>query len=230
MSARDEDEQLTYGYHRLQVLAGFVNALTLLALVVWISYEAIARLITPEPIQPIPALIVATLGLLVNLIAFRMLHGASDNMNVRSAALHVLGDLLGSVAAIVAALTYIFSGWPYADPLLAGVIVVILTRGAIRILRESTHILLEGTPDGVDLKKIKQKLCGDIPALVDIHHLHAWALTADKPLLTLHAQVEEASQVMPVTAQIKQILSATFGIDHSTVQVELGPCPDDQAH
>lgn len=231
ISARGADDKLTYGYHRFQVLAAFVNGLTLVALVIWIAIEALSRVAAPEPILPLPALAVAVVGFVINIVAFKWLHGASGNTNVRSAALHVLGDLLGSAAAIVAALAVYFFGWLYADPILALLIVVILSRGAYRVLKESTHILLEGAPSGVDLKQIKQKLCRDIPAVLEIHHMHAWALTAEKPLVTLHAQVEKEEHVESVIADIKQILNVSYGIDHSTIQVELGDCPDDkQAH
>ena len=228
ISARGYDHKLSYGYHRFQVLAAFVNGLTLVALVLWIAFEAISRVASPEPILPLPALAVATMGFIVNIVAFKWLHGASDTTNVRSAALHVLGDLLGSAAAIAAAICVYFFGWLYADPILAILIALILGRGAYRVVKESTHILLEGVPTGIDLSDIKSRLIETIPNIVEVHHMHAWALTAEKPLLTLHAQVAEESHVQNVTAEIKSILNAQFGIDHSTVQVELGACPDDE--
>ena len=227
ISAKGFDQNLSYGYHRFQVLAAFINGLTLVALVVWIAIEAVTRIANPEPILPLPALAVAVLGLLINLIAFRWLHGTSGNTNVRSAMLHVLGDILGSVAAIVAALLVYFLGWIYADPALALVIIVILGRGAYRVLKESTYILLEGVPQNLDVTEIKRSLCANIPQVQDVHHVHAWALTAEKPLLTLHAQVPENTQVQSVVADIKVVLSRDFGIAHSTIQVETGPCPDD---
>ena len=227
ISNRTGNHQLSYGYHRFQVLAAFINGLTLVALVIWIAFESITRLATPEAILPLPALGVAVIGFIINIIAYRWLHGASDTTNVRSAALHVLGDLLGSAAAILAALSVYFLGWLYADPILALLIVVILSRGAYRVLKESTHILLEGVPNGIDLAAIKEELCRAIPTVVEVHHLHAWALTAEKPLLTLHAQVAEESHVQEAVAEIKRVLNASFGIDHSTIQIELGPCPDD---
>jgi cobalt-zinc-cadmium efflux system protein len=228
ISARGYDHKLSYGYHRFQVLAAFVNGLTLVALVLWIAFEAISRVASPEPILPLPALAVATMGFIVNIVAFKWLHGASDTTNVRSATLHVLGDLLGSAAAIAAAICVYFFGWLYADPILAILIALILGRGAYRVVKESTHILLEGVPNGIDLSDIKSRLIETIPNIVEVHHMHAWALTAEKPLLTLHAQVAEESHVQNVTAEIKSILNAQFGIDHSTVQVELGDCPDDE--
>ncbi len=229
ISARNEDATLSYGYHRFQVLAAFINGLTLIGLVIWITIEAVSRVANPEPMLPLPTLGVAITGFLVNIIAYRWLHDATESTNVRSAALHVLGDLLGSAAAIIAAICVYFFNWNLADPILTLLIVVILTRGALRVLKESTHILLEGVPKGIDLQEIKSELCSRIPNVVDVHHLHAWALTAEKPLLTLHAQVAQESHVQGVTEQIKAVLNSSFGIDHSTIQVELGPCPDDQS-
>ncbi len=227
ISAKGYDHKLSYGYHRFQVLAAFINGLTLVALVVWIAFEALTRVANPEPILPLPALAVAAVGFIVNLVAFRWLHGTSGNANVRAAMLHVLGDLLGSAAAIAAAILVYFFGWLYADPVLALLIVAILGQGAYRVLKESTHILLEGVPHDVDLMEIKQALCKSIPQVVEVHHVHAWALTAEKPLLTLHALVTEKTQVQAVVAEIKAVLDRDFGINHSTIQVETGPCPDD---
>ena len=227
VSARGFDHKLSYGYHRFQVLAAFINGLTLAVLVIWIAVEAATRIAAPEPMIPLPALAVASVGFIINLVAYRWLHGASANTNVRSAALHVLGDLLGSAAAIAAALSVYLFGWLYADPILAILIVLILSRGAYRILKESTHILLEGVPHDVDLVEIKQTLSAGIPHVVEVHHVHAWALTAEKPLLTLHAQVSQEAHVQGAVAEIKNILNTKFGITHSTIQVELGPCPDD---
>jgi cobalt-zinc-cadmium efflux system protein len=227
ISSRDPSHHLSYGYHRFQVLAAFINGLTLAALVIWIAIEAVTRVATPEPMIPLPALGVAAIGFVINVVAFKWLHGTSSSTNVRSAALHVLGDLLGSVAAMVAALCVYLFGWLYADPVLALLIVIILSRGAYRVLKETSHILLEGVPHGVDLSEIKRTLCRDIPHVVEVHHLHAWALTAEKPLLTLHAQVQQQSHMETVVVEIKAILNNSFGIDHSTIQVELGPCPDD---
>lgn len=226
LSRRSHDHVLSYGYHRFQVLAAFINGITLFALIVWILVEAYSRLQAPQDMLALPALGVATVGLVVNLIAFRWLHAADDSATVRSAALHVIGDLLGSAAAIVAALTVYLTGWLYADPLLALVIVAILGRGAWRVLKESAHILLEGVPEGVNLKEISETLAARVPGVIDVHHVHAWALTAEKPLLTLHASVDQTTELGGVVAHMKTVLNDDFGIDHSTIQVEHGPCPD----
>ena len=226
LSRRLQDERLSYGYHRWEVLAAFINGLTLMALVLWILIEAYGRLRTPQMMIPLPALVVASVGLVVNIIAFRWLHQAHDNATVRSAALHVLGDLLGSVSAILAALIVWFTGWPYADPILAVVIAAILGRGAWRVLKQATHILLEGVPEGVDLERISRTLTQQVDGVEEVHHLHAWALTAEKPLLTLHASVAEPDGLSDVITRIKAVLNDEFGIDHSTVQIDHGTCPD----
>ena len=226
LSRRLGDERLSYGYHRWEVLAAFVNGLTLIVLVGWILFEAWERLNSPQEMLPLPALAVASVGFIVNIIAYRWLHGHQDSAAVQSAALHVLGDLLGSVAAIAAALTVWFTGWTYADPLLALVIAAILGRGAWRVLRDATHILLEGVPDGVDLEQIASTLTERVEGVNGVHHLHAWGLTAQKPLLTLHANVDEPADTPQVMRNIKTVLVEEFGIDHSTVQVDHGKCPD----
>ena len=187
LSRRQHSETHSYGYHRSQVLAAFVNALLLVALCGWIGFEALSRMENPRPLLPLPALLIATVGLVVNLLVFRMLHGASGNLNVRSAALHVLGDLLGSCAAIAAALLVWLFEWYLADPILALVIIAILLRGAWKVLSESIHILLEGVPDDLDLQVIRDTLTDRVSGVVEVHHLHAWALTSERPMVTLHA-------------------------------------------
>lgn len=226
LSHNGQNQALSYGYHRAQVLAAFVNGLTLAALVLFILWEAVQRLQNPEPMQAIPALTIAVLGLVVNIVAFYMLHSGEQNMNVRAAMLHVIGDMLGSAAAIVAALTVYLTGWLYADPLLAGIIALVLGRGAYRVLKESGHILLEGVPADVDIAEIRATLEAGVPGVRQVHHVHAWSLTPEKPLLTLHASVDENVDIGGATTQIKDILKRRFGIDHSTIQVEPGHCPD----
>jgi cobalt-zinc-cadmium efflux system protein len=232
LAQRGGDSSMSYGYHRFQVLAAFVNGLTLVALVLWILIEAIGRLAAPEPMDPFPALVIAGIGLVVNIIAWRLLHhthdNAHNNMNVRAAAMHVLGDMMGSAAAIIAAATVWFTGWLYADPLLALVIAIVLGRGAWRVLRDSAHILLEGVPSGVDVREIRSALMAGVPGVLEVHHVHAWSLTAEKPLVTLHANIEEHIDVAGATSSMKKILLERFGIDHSTIQIEPGPCPDQQ--
>lgn len=229
LSRRAETSNLTYGYHRFQVLAAFVNGLALLALCAWIVFEAAGRLRAPEAILPLPVLGVAVAGLVVNVVAYRMLRG-TDNLNVRSAALHVLGDLLGSVAAIASALVVLAFGWRWADPALALVVAAIVGRSAWRVLRDAGHILLEASPKGLDIDELQAALTARVPGVLAIHHVHAWALTSERPMLTLHATVEGTADTQSTIERIKAVLEAAFGIHHSTVQVEHGECPDDDHH
>lgn len=228
LSRREHDDNLSYGYHRFQVLAAFVNGLTLLALCGWIVVEAVARIGTPQPILAGPALAVAGLGLIVNLIALRMLQqSGAMNLNLRAAVLHVVGDVLGSIAAIAAAGTILLTGWSYADPLLACVVVAILLRGAVRVIIDAGHILLEGVPQHLNLEQIKTALTAGVNEVIEIHHVHAWALTTERPMVTLHATITEGSDAHDAVARIKAVLLKEFGVDHSTIQIERGPCPDD---
>jgi len=227
LSHREHDDSLSYGYHRFQVLAAFVNGLSLLVLCGWIIVKAVARLDEPQPILAAPALAVAGLGLIVNLLAFRILQRSdAANLNIRAAVLHVIGDVLGSVAAIAAATTVLLTGWTYADPLLAFVVVAILLRGSVRVIIEAGHILLEGVPQHLNLEQIKTALTAGVNEVIEIHHVHAWALTTERPLVTLHATIAEGSDAHDAVARIKAVLLKEFGVDHSTIQIEHGPCPD----
>lgn len=226
LSRRAHDDKLTYGYHRFQVLAAFVNALALFGLCTWILIEAVGRIRSPEAIAPIPVLGVATVGLVVNVVAYRILH-RSDNLNVQGAALHVLGDLLGSIAAILSALAVLWFGWGYADPALALLVVAILVCGAWRVLRDAASILLEATPKGIDIDAVRTALT-QVTGVLEVHHVHVWALTGEKPMMTLHARVAEDTNEESTVSRLKTVLSSTFGIDHSTVQLERGDCPDEQ--
>ena len=225
LSERRQTGRLTYGYHRFQVLAAFLNAVALLGLCAWILIEAAGRLRSPQAMLPLPVLGIAAVGLCVNLVAFSMLHG-SANLNVRSAALHVLGDLLGSLAAIAAALAALWFDWRLADPILALLVVAILAHGAWRVLKASASTLLEAAPPGIDVDAVRATLTAQVAGVLEVHHLHAWELTPERPLLTLHATVAEAVDAESVVGRIKAVLQETFGIEHSTVQVERGDCPD----
>ena len=227
LSNKGDDEKLSYGYHRMQVLAAFVNGLTLAALATWITIESFIRLASPEEMLPIPALVVGFIGLCVNFIAFRWLHGSHENLNIKSAALHVLGDLLGSVATILASLAVLAFGWLYVDPILPLVIAFILFRGAFGILRDTIMILLEGVPPGVDINKIKSTLIERCLSVVDVHHVHAWSLTSNRPMVTLHAQITDNDHAASAIESIKNTLKKEFQVNHSTIQIELENCPDE---
>lgn len=231
-AARPADARRTYGYGRIEVLAGFVNALTQFALVAFIVYEAVQRLLSPQPILSGIMLVVALVGLIVNVVVLRTLHGHDpDDVNVAGASLHVLGDLLGSVAAVLAALAVRWLDWNWADPVLSIVVSLLILRSAWSLVRRSGHILLEGTPEGVNLTEVQRELHAADPRIVDIHHVHVWQVTAGSRMATLHAALspdtEQAEQVRVLNA-IKLMLRERWRVDHATVQFDPGPCPDEQ--
>lgn len=221
------DSRRTFGYHRFQVLAAFVNGLTLVAIVGWIAVEAIRRLFEPVEVLGGLMLAVALVGLVVNLVAFAILHGGDrHNLNIRGAALHVLADLLGSIAAIVAALVITGTGWMPIDPLLSLLVAVLILRSAWILIRKSAHILLEGAPDWLDAVELRDALTAAVPAVRDVHHVHVWMLTTERPLLTLHARVSPGANQQEALAAIHRALADRFGIEHATVQIEIGEvCP-----
>jgi cobalt-zinc-cadmium efflux system protein len=222
-----QDSRRTYGYHRFQVLAAFVNGLTLVAIVGWIAIEATRRLLEPVEVLGGLMLAVAVIGLVVNIAAFAILHGGDRrNLNLRGAALHVLADMLGSVAAIVAALVIGLTGWMPIDPLLSLLVAVLILRSAWMLLRRSGHILLEGAPEWLDEAELRGALVAAVPAVLEVHHVHAWMLTIERPLLTLHARVVPGVDQQEALRAIHLALADRFGIEHATVQIEIGEaCP-----
>src|SRR5918996_229241 len=215
------DARRTFGYHRFQVLAAFVNGLTLVAIVGWIAVEAIRRLFEPVEVLGGLMLAIALAGLLVNLVAFAILHGGDrHNLNIRGATLHVLADLLGSVGAIVAALVITWTGWMPIDPLLSLLVAALILRSAWMLVRKSAHILLEGAPDWLDADELRAALTAAVPAVRDVHHVHVWMLTTERPLLTLHARVALEANQQEVLVAIHRALADRFGIEHATVQIE----------
>jgi cobalt-zinc-cadmium efflux system protein len=227
---RPSDDDRSYGHDRFSVLAALINGLSLLAIVAWIGGEAIQRLIAPEAVKAVPMLVIAVVGFLVNSAAFFMLHGADrEDMNIHAAVLHVLGDILASLAAIVAATIIILKpSWTVADPILSVVAGALILRNAVALVRRSWHVLMEATPEGVDVTEIASAL-EMLEGVADIHHLHAWALVPGKTLITLHAQVTTGHAPDAVLARIKQTLAERFHIAHSTIQME-GACADDEDH
>lgn len=221
------NEVHSYGYRRHQTLAAFINGFTLLLLVGWIIIEAIQRLLSPQPIAVGIMLLIGLLGLGVNIVVFMILHQKDANVNVRAAAAHVLGDLLGSIGAVVAAIIIYFSGWLAADPLLSILIALLILRTALRLVRETGHVLLEGIPPGFDQARLESELPRAVPDIVDVHHIHAWALTPDKPFfLTMHATIKEEADADNVLRHARAYVQTMFEIDHVTIQIERRVCPD----
>ena len=228
VSRRPPDGRLTYGYQRFQILAAFVNGLSLLVIVGWILFEAFSRFLNPREIMAETMLVIATVGLVVNLISFVVLHtGDRDNLNMRGAALHVAGDLLGSIAAIVAALVIITTGWVLIDPLLSIIVAGLILRSAWSLVKRSAHVLLEGAPEWLDVDAMQQRIIDHVPGVDGIHHVHIWGLTPQQLMLTMHVTVGEpvASQ-SAVIRDVKSLLQREYGVGHSTIEIEIDGCAD----
>jgi cobalt-zinc-cadmium efflux system protein len=224
---RPADDRRSYGYHRAEVLAAFVNGIALFGVAVWIVAEAVGRLHQPPEILVSVMLPIAALGLGVNLLVFTVLHrGDHHDLNLQGALLHVLGDLLGSLAAITAGLVILATGWRPIDPLLSILVAMLLIRSAWHLARRSSHILLEGTPSNVDVAAIRTEVLNEVTGVVDVHHVHVWSLKPGHPLLTMHVGLTAGVDDRQTLNRVKQVLVRRFGIEHATIQLEHGPCPD----
>ena len=208
VSRRPADARLTYGYQRFQILAAFVNGLTLLVIVGWILFEAVKRFLAPPDVMGSTMLIVATAGLVINIIAFVVLHGGDrDNLNIRGAALHVAGDLLGSVAAIIAALVIIQTAWMPIDPILSVAVALLILRSAWILVKRSAHVLLEGAPEWLDVDAMQNRIIARVEVVSSIHHVHVWGLTPQDLMLTMHVRMAaEPDNPTDVIRQVKSVL------------------------
>lgn len=224
LARRPADDARSYGWHRAEILAAFLNGVVMLALSAWIVVEAAMRLAHPSPVLGGPMLLVAIGGLAVNILSFLMLHGAGGSLNLKGAALHVLGDLLGSVAAIAAAIVILYTGFMPIDPLLSVLVALLILRSAWTVTRDSAHILMEGTPPGLDPDAIASDLVEAVDGVSDVHHVHAWSLTPGQSLVTLHAHLKDGADSHAALSGIQERLGTRFGIGHATVQIERGEC------
>jgi cobalt-zinc-cadmium efflux system protein len=226
LQAKPADESRTYGYHRAGVLSAFVNALTLVGLSIWILYEAVLRLRNPETVQENVMIAVAALGLLLNGAIMLALRAASnDDLNVRGAFVHMLGDALGSVAIIAGAFVIRYTGWQQVDPILSIALALLIVYTAWDIVRESLNILLEGLPRGMALSEVASAV-KSIDGVLDVHDLHIWSLGSSTHALSCHVLIEDvppsASDV--ILRRIKGLLLHQFQIGHSTIQFEHVSC------
>ena len=227
-SDKGADQSRSFGWHRFQILAAFVNGMSLLLIAAWIMIEAVDRFMQPVAVMATPMLVIAALGLIVNLVVFKILSGGDqENLNLKSAMIHVLGDLLGSVAAILAALLIMYFGWYLADPILSILVALLIVKSGWIVVKKSAHILIEGSPASIDEVQVKTLLMENIDSVVDVHHIHVWSLTGDINLMTLHVQIDEVQHETDVLKQIKDVLKQHFNVQHTTIQVEHLPCPDD---
>ena len=217
---RASDGKRTFGYMRLEVVAGLINAVTLFALVGWIIYEAVQRFMTPHEVLAGPMFIVAVLGLAVNIAVFLILaRGDKEHVNIRGAMVHVLGDLLGSVAAIAAAIVIWTTGWMPIDPVLSVLVSLLILRSAWTLFRNSLHILMEGTPGNVVIEDLSRALVAKVPGLAAVRHVHVWSITSGKPVATLEIALAPSADASTVTRAVKAALQADYGITHATVEI-----------
>lgn len=218
---RAADSKRTFGYLRFEVIAGFINAVTLFAIVAWIGYEAWQRFFQPNEILAGPMMTVAVLGLLVNvLVLWIMTRGETDHVNVKGAILHVMGDLLGSAGAIVAAMVIYLTGWTPIDPILSVVVAVLILRSAWKLLAKSIHILLEGAPEDASPEMLERALMGSVPGLAAVSHVHVWQLTSGRTMATLHVRPDDDGDARLVVKRVEQVLRDQFDIGHATVAID----------
>ncbi len=216
---RPPDERRTYGHRRYQPLAAFMNGQALLLLTVWVVYAAIRRLMHLPHVNGVWMLVIALIGGVANLAALLALSGARS-LNERGARAHVLSDLLGSGAATVAALLILLEGWTVVDPLLSLLVSTLIFRSAWALTRESADVLLQSAPQGFDVKHIEAELIGHVPGLVEVHHVHVWSMTGERPTITLHASLAPGSQGYGVPRLIHERLRERLHVEHTTVQIE----------
>jgi len=226
LSRRPPDARRTYGYARLEALGAVANGVLLIAVGVYILWEAVERFSTPRAVGETGMLVIATLGLVVNLIAMRLLRaGAGESLNVKGAYLEVWSDMLGSAAVIVGALAIGWTGWQWIDPVIAVLIGLWVLPRTWMLLREALNVLLEGVPKGVDLAAVRQALCSR-HGVVDVHDLHVWALASSTPALTAHVVTAAGVDNDRLRREIATQLHEQFGIDHVTLQFETDHCGD----
>ena len=212
----------SYGFDRFSVLAAFVNGLALFLIAAWICWEAYNRLRDPGEILGGLMFWVAVAGLVVNIIAFWILsRGEKGNLNVRAAALHVMGDLLGSVGAIAASIIIMTTGWMPADPLLSVFVALIILRAAWRVVKESAHILLEGAPENLDRREIAEALTREVSDIARVDHIHAWSITEERPMITMEVQIAPGADADSVRQSVKDYMRESFGVGHSTVEIRM---------
>lgn len=219
IARRPPSPRHSFGFGRAEALAAFVNALAMLCLVGWICYEAVLRFNTPHAVQGAMVFVVAFIGLAINLVVAWVLSKDKESVNTRAALVHVMGDLLGSVAAIVAGAVIYFTGWMQIDPLLSVLVSLLILKSTFGVLKDSYHFLMEGVPHQIDYLKVGADLEG-VEGVLSVHDLHVWDMSPGQPALIGHVQIVELDHWPRVLLSIKQMLLEQHGIDHITLQPE----------
>jgi cobalt-zinc-cadmium efflux system protein len=221
IAGRPSDLRKTFGYHRTEILAAFLNGIFLWAVVILIIFSAIQRLQTPATVASLEMLLIAVIGLAANGLSAGVLsRSKSESLNVKSAFLHVVSDTLGSVAVIAAGLIMFFTGWYQADPIFSMLVAILISYGAYKLIRESINVLLEGVPPDIDTATVERKI-REQKGVKGVHDLHVWCITPTKICaLSCHVVVEEGIDRRKLLSDLIAVLDAAFGIDHTTIQLE----------
>ncbi|GAV12600.1 cation diffusion facilitator family transporter [Paenibacillus sp. chi10] len=222
MATREPNQRYTFGYLRFEIIASFLNGLALIVIAIGIVVEGVKRMVHPQDVDLRLMLIIATIGLIVNIVLTLVLSHSTkeeDNLNVKSALWHFIGDLLSSVGVIISAILIYFTGLYVLDPLISMVIGAIICIGGAKIIRESILILMEAVPDKYDLEEIRAEM-NQVEGVEDVHELHLWAVSTDHYSLTAHVFIREDIQPFCVILAINHMLKAKYGIEHTTIQIE----------
>ncbi len=219
VGSRPAGSRHSYGFARAEVVAAFVNGLAMLAIVVVIAVESISRLLDPQPVTGLGVMVVATVGLLANLFVAFIIGQAERNLNTRAALLHVIGDLIGSVAAITAGAVIYFTGWQPIDALLSLVIAVLILGSTVRLVFEALHVLMEGVPAGLMIEEIGSAI-NALAGVRAVHDLHVWNISSGQVALSAHVDLENLDNWAPLLESARQMLLTRFGIAHVTLQPE----------
>lgn len=219
IAKRPPSARHSFGFGRAEALAAFVNGLVMLAVVAWIMLEAARRFAAPQPVQGATVFVVAAIGLVINLVVAWVLSHDQGSMNTRAALVHVMGDLLGSVAALAAGAVIYLTGWMQIDPLLSVFVSLLILKSTAGILRESYHFLMEGVPHQIDYLQVGADL-GAVPGVLSVHDLHVWDMSPGQPALIGHLEIRNLDDWPEVLHAVKAMLLARHGIDHVTLQPE----------
>ena len=226
---RPPDDQRTFGYRRFEILAAAFNAILLFAVAGYVLIEGIGRFFTPRPVESVGMLVVASIGLIVNLISMRILAGGKeDSLNVKGAYLEVWADMLGSLGVIGAAIAIYFTGLNWIDPIVAIAIGLWVLPRTWTLLRDTTHILLQGVPRGFDLNAIRAAM-GEVSGVTGVHDLHLWSVAGDDASLTAHVAIADGGDGEAIRRALTGMLETRFAIHHATIQTETEPCGDEES-
>lgn len=219
----------SFGLQRAEVLGALINAVLMIVVVVAIVASAIMRFGDPGPVAGAPVIIIALIGLAVNIIVAALLMRGEQTMNVRGALLHVMGDMLGSVAALVAGVVILLTGWMPIDPLLSLLVSILIGFSALRLLREVVHVLMEGVPRNLDVTEVGDAM-GEIDGVQSVHDLHIWTLSSSQQALAAHVEITELKDWRRILPQLQRLLTERFAITHATLQPEDRPTMQACAH